>query len=128
MDTVKIHLEFLLKETAKHVLWTAISTPAGLENWFADKITVKDKIYTFHWSRDEERSAEVIANRVFSFIRFHWLDDENPRNYFEIKMSQDELTNAFVLEINDFAAEDEVDDLKELWTSEVTKMRRVQGF
>lgn len=128
MDTVKIHLEFLLKETAKHVLWTAISTPAGLENWFADKITVKDKIYTFRWSRDEERSAEVIANRVFSFIRFHWLDDENPRSYFEIKMSQDELTNAFVLEINDFAAEDEVDDLKELWTSEVTKMRRVQGF
>ncbi len=128
MDKVKIHLEFLLKETAKHVLWTAISTPAGLENWFADKIMVKDKVYTFCWSRDEQRSAEIIANRVFSFIRFHWLDDENPRGYFEIKMSQDELTNAFVLEINDFAPEDEVDDLKELWTSQVTKMRRVLGF
>jgi hypothetical protein len=89
---------------------------------------VKDKVYTFCWSRDEQRSAEIIANRIFSFIRFHWLDDENPRGYFEIKMSQDELTNAFVLEINDFAPEDEVDDLKELWTSQVTKMRRVLGF
>ncbi|SRR5574344_2106992 len=128
MDKVKIHLEFLLNDTAKQVLWTAISTPAGLEHWFANEITVKDKVFTFRWSKDEERSAEILNNRIYSFIRFHWLDDENPRGYFELKMSQDEMTNAFVLEINDFAAEDEVEDMEELWTSQVAKMRRVLGL
>lgn len=128
MDKVKIHLEFLLNDTAKQVLWTAISTPAGLEHWFANEITVKDKVFTFRWSKDEERSAEILNNRIYSFIRFHWLDDENPRGYFELKMSQDEMANAFVLEINDFAAEDEVEDMEELWTSQVAKMRRVLGL
>src|SRR5574344_3069466 len=128
MDKIKIHLEFLLKETAKHVLWTTISTPAGLENWFADKVTIKDKVFTFQWSADEVRSADLAAMRAYSFVRFHWKDDDNPRGYFEIKMSQDELTNAFVLEINDFAPEGEEDDLKELWTSQIVKMRRVLGF
>lgn len=128
MDKVKIHLEFLLKETAKHVLWNTISTPAGMENWFADKISVKDKVFTFCWSADEVRSAEVVAIRAFSFIRFHWQDDDSPRAYFEIKMCQDELTKAFVLEINDFSSEGEENDLKELWTSQITKMRRVLGF
>jgi uncharacterized protein YndB with AHSA1/START domain len=128
MDKIKIHLEFLLNDTAKQVLWTAISTAAGLEHWFADDISVKDKVFTFRWSKDEVRSAEILTNRIYSFIRFHWIDDENPRGYFELKMSQDEMTNAFVLEITDFAAEDEVDDLKELWTSQMTKMKRVFGL
>ncbi|NLI37507.1 MAG: hypothetical protein GX416_13480 [Bacteroidales bacterium] len=128
MDKIKIHLEFLLKETAKHVLWNTISTPAGMENWFANRISVKDKVFTFWWSDDEVRSAEIVAIRTFSFIRFHWLDDDNPRTYFEIKMCQDELTKAFVLEINDFTNEEEGEDLKELWTSQIAKMRRVLGF
>lgn len=128
MEKEKIHLEFLLKETVKNILWTAISTVSGLENWFADQIVSDDKTVVFHWSKEEERTAEIIAVRAYSFIRFHWTDDENPRSYFELKMSQDELTGAFVLEITDFANPDEVDDLKELWTSQVAKMRRVLGF
>jgi uncharacterized protein YndB with AHSA1/START domain len=128
MSKVKIHLEFLLNDTAKNILWSAISTVAGLENWFAEKIISDDKIVTFQWAANETKTAEIVAVRAYSFIRFHWLDDKDPHTYFELKMSQDELTNAFVLEINDFVNPDEVDDMKELWTSEVAKMRRVWGF
>jgi hypothetical protein len=128
MEKVKIHLEFLLKETAKNVLWSAISTVAGWENWFADKIISNDKVITFQWADNDSRTAEIVAERTYSFIRFHWLDDDDSHTYFEIKMSQDELTNAFVLEINDFVNPGEEEDMKELWTSQIVKMRRVWGF
>ena len=115
MKREKIRLEYLLNATSKNILWSAISTPTGLEDWFADKVVSNDKIVEFHWGKTEQRDAEITAIRAYSFIRFRWLDDENERDYFEIKMNYNELTGDFVLEITDFAEPDEVDDMKELW-------------
>lgn len=117
-----------LNATSKNILWSAISTPTGLEDWFADKVVSNDKIVEFHWGKTEQRDAEITAIRAYSFIRFRWLDDENERDYFEIKMNYNELTGDFVLEITDFAEPDEVDDMKELWDSQVNKLRRTCGF
>ncbi len=128
MKKEKIHLEYLLNATSKNILWGAISTPTGLEDWFADKVVSDDRIVEFHWGKTEQREAENIAIRAFSFIRFRWLDDENERDYFEIKMTYNELTSDYVLEITDFAEPDEVDDMKELWESQVAKLRRTCGF
>lgn len=87
-----------------------------------------DKTVTFFWGKTEHRDAEIIAVRAFSFIRFRWLDDEYEREYFELKMTNNELTNDFVLEVTDFAAVDEVNDLRELWDSQVDTLRRTCGF
>ena len=119
---------YLLNATSKNILWAAISTPTGLEDWFADKVVSDDKIVEFHWGKTEQRNAEIIAIRSFSFIRFRWQDDENERDYFEIKMTYNELTSDYVLEITDFAEADEVADMKELWESQVAKLRRTCGF
>ncbi|MBQ8501994.1 MAG: hypothetical protein IJ494_06840 [Bacteroides sp.] len=128
MERVKVHLEYLLNATSKGILWNAISTPSGLENWFADRVDTDDRMVTFYWGKTEKRVAEIIAVRVYSYIRFHWTDDDNEREYFEIKMANNELTNDFVLEITDFADADEADDLRELWDSEVDTLRRTCGF
>ncbi len=128
MESKKVHLEYLLNATSKHILWTAISTPTGLEGWFADRVVSDDKIVTFYWGKTEHRSAEIIAIRAYSFIRFRWTDNEHNREYFELKMTSSELTNDFVLEINDFAAEDEAKDLRGLWESQVETLRRTYGF
>jgi len=128
MKREKIRLEYLLNATSKNILWSAISTPTGLEDWFADKVVSNDKIVEFHWGKTEQRDAEITAIRAYSFIRFRWLDDENERDYFEIKMNYNELTGDFVLEITDFAEPDEVEDMKELWDSQVNKLRRTCGF
>lgn len=128
MKKEKIHLEYPLNATSKNILWSAISTPTGLADWFADRIASNDKIVDFYWGKNEQRSAEIIAIRAFSFIRFRWLDDSNERDYFEIKMNYNELTNDYVLEITDFAESDEIEDLKELWDSQVIKLRRTCGF
>lgn len=128
MKKEKIHLEYPLNATSKNILWSAISTPTGLADWFADRITSNDKIVDFYWGKNEQRRAEIIAIRAFSFIRFRWLDDSNERDYFEIKMNYNELTNDHVLEITDFAEPHELEDLKELWDSQVIKLRRTCGF
>ena len=67
MKKEKIHLEYLLNATSKNILWGAISTPTGLEDWFADKVISDDKIVEFHWGKTEQRKAEIIAIRSFSF-------------------------------------------------------------
>lgn len=128
MKREKIHLEYPLSATSKNILWAAISTPTGLEDWFADKVVSNEKSVVFYWGKTEEREAEIVAIRAFSFIRFHWLDDENERDYFELKMNYNELTGDFVLEITDFTEPDEIDDMEDLWNSQVAKLRRTCGF
>ena len=128
MEKQKIHLQYPLNATSKTILWNAISTPSGLEGWFADGVQSDNKTVTFFWGKTESRSAEIIAVRAYSFIRFRWTDLKNSRDYFEFRMSNSELTNDFTLEIIDFAAENEVDDMRDLWDSQVETLRRVCGF
>lgn len=128
MKKEKIHLEYLLSATSNNILWGAISTPAGLEEWFADKVVSDDKTVEFSWGKSEQRVAEIIAIRAYSFIRFRWKDDEGERSYFEMKMTYNELTHAYVLEVTDFAVPDEVEDMKELWESQIANLRRTCGF
>ena len=128
MEKQKIHLQYPLNATSRTILWNAISTPSGLEGWFADGVQSDNKTVTFFWGKTESRSAEIIAVRAYSFIRFRWTDLKNSRDYFEFRMSNSELTNDFTLEIIDFAAENEVDDMRELWDSQVETLRRVCGF
>lgn len=128
MERKKIHLQYLLNATSKGILWSAISTPTGLEGWFADRVQSDDETVAFFWGKTEERDARIIAIRAYSFIRFRWLDDEHEHEYFELKMTNSELTNDFVLEITDFAGADEAEDLRELWDSQIDTLRRTCGF
>lgn len=128
MSRAKIHLEYLLNATSKSVIWSIISTPSGLEGWFADRVEMKEKTFSFFWGKTEKRAAELLQTKPFSYIRFRWLDDENPQEYFELRMSCNELTNEYVLEITDFTDADEADDLRELWDSQVDTLRRTCGF
>ena len=78
MERQKIHREYLLNATSKSILWSAISTPTGLEGWFADRVQSDDKIVTFFWGKTEHRDAEIIAVRAFSlFASVGWMMNMN---------------------------------------------------
>ena len=128
MQKEKIRLEYMLKAGSANIVWNIISTPSGLETWFADKVENQDKIFTFRWGKTESRQAEIMNYRTNSFIRFHWLDDENQKSYFEIRIVYNELTEDLMLEITDWAEPSEIDDLKDLWDSDIEKMKRVSGL
>ena len=128
MGKEKIRMEYMLKAGSAGIVWSIISTPSGLETWFADKVTIQNKIYTFHWGKYEKREAELTHIRVNNYIRFHWLDDEEKRSYFELRINYNELTEDMMLEVTDWAEPDEADDLRDLWDSEIEKMKRVSGL
>ncbi|KAA6349514.1 hypothetical protein EZS27_003111 [termite gut metagenome] len=128
MKKEKLYLEYTLNTTSKNIIWSSISTPAGLEEWFADKVISDSKTVTFYWGKTEKREAEIVATRIFSFIRFRWLDTGDEREYFELKMTNNELTGDYMLEVIDFVSPDEIEDQKELWNSEVEKLKRAYGF
>ena len=128
MGKEKIKMEYMLKGGSGNVIWSIISTPSGLETWFADKVTAKEKLYTFQLGKTETRQAEVVHCRTNQFIRFHWLDDEEKKSYFELKIVYNELTEDLMLEVTDFAEITEIDDIKDLWDSDIEKLRRTSGL
>ena len=123
----KIHIEYPLNPASGNILWTTISTPSGLQRWFADKVSRVGKTFIFQWGKTEIRKAELINSRQDNFVRFRWCD-ENDRSYFELKIVYNELTQDHILEIVDFAEPGEEDDVVNLWNSQVETMRRVCGI
>lgn len=117
----------MLSAVSGTILWNTISTQSGLEAWFADKVTAEDRFFTFKWGKTETRNAEVINLRTGSFIRFRWEDEIDTKYYFELKISVNELTNDYMLEVIDFAEPGEEDDLIELWNSQFETLRRASG-
>ena len=54
------------------ILYEFLSSPAGLQEWFADKVDDRDNIFSFTWNGSVEK-AEVLEKEQDKFIRFHWL-------------------------------------------------------
>lgn len=123
----KLKIEYPLNPTSGIIIWNAISTPAGLERWFADKVTKSGKTYTFKWGKTESRDADITNTRSEYFIRFHWKDDEEPKSFFEFKILFNELTSDHILEITDFAYPEDEEDTINLWNSQIDVLRRTFG-
>lgn len=128
MENTKLKLEYMLKAGSSHLLWSIISTPMGLETWFADKVWQEEKIFSFQWGRTEIREAKLLHTRTNSFIRFHWLDDEDINSFFEFRIDYNELTFEYMLTITECIDPAEHEDQKELWDLSVENLRRVTGL
>ncbi|GAT62994.1 START-like domain-containing protein [Paludibacter jiangxiensis] len=127
MTKEKFQIEYVFQNISFNVLWNSISTPMGLADWFADKVDVDGRLYTFAWG-DHGQQAELVLLHGGSFIRFHWIDDENEKTYFELKVSVDELTSAVALVITDFAEPDEKHDAILLWNKQIEDLKRSAGI
>jgi uncharacterized protein YndB with AHSA1/START domain len=120
----EIRLEFFLK-TSPAVLFSRVSTPSGLAEWFSDNVKVDGKIFTFIWG-DSEQQAEVLTMAPNESISFRWLDME-PGSEFVFNIIQDELTGDVALVVIDHANDDDVEDTQNLWTSQVAKLKQMIG-
>ncbi|MCO6500927.1 MAG: SRPBCC domain-containing protein [Vicingus serpentipes] len=124
-EKVKYELEFVVKSSSS-LLYKYISTPGGLGEWFADNVNSRGEIFTFMWNGDEEQ-AKLLTKKVNQFVRFKWLADEDPATYFELKIQIDDLTKDVALIITDFAEEDELEEARLLWESQVGDLHGLIG-
>jgi len=122
----RFQIEFTLNTSPK-LLYTRLSTPSGLSEWFADDVHIRGKNFTFIWDGSEQ-IAKVLMKKALEYIRFQWEDDDGDDAFFEFRITKDELTGDVALLITDFAEEDEIDDAKDLWGSQVNELRRAIGL
>lgn len=120
----KYQLEFEIK-TSPRILYNYLSTPSGLEEWFADNVSVSDGIYTFKWEGSEAK-ARIASKKDFSFIRFKWIDSEDD-TFFQFEIVQDALTNDVALMITDFCNTEDKDANALLWETQIHSLTHMLG-
>ena len=109
-------LEFPVR-CSPSILYEFLSTPAGLGEWFADKVDERDNIFYFGWSGTFEK-AEVLESEDDKFIKFRWL--EAPKGeYFQFGIEKSEITNQTILVVTDFAEKKDIKDQSSLWDHQV---------
>lgn len=121
----KFQVEFPLK-SSPGILYNYLSTPSGLSEWFADDVNIRDKkYYTFIWDGSEQ-TAELIRSVASKSVRFTWTDGPEDE-YFELEISQDELTGDVALVVTDFAEDYEVEESSQLWEAQVQTLKTAIG-
>ncbi len=125
MERVKVNMEFIMR-CSPEILYRYFLQPAILVRWFCDSVDISGDVFTFEWSGSEEvaRLVESVENER---LRFEWLDDEREGEYLEYRISKSPITGETILEITDFCDEDEVDDTRQLWESQIDALRKVIG-
>lgn len=126
MERVKIEIDFLMRASPS-LLYRYFTAPGDIMRWFCDKVDVIKQVYTFEWSGagEEARLSENIENEV---VRYSWLDPDRKGEYLEFKISKGGVTNQTVLVITDFCDDDEVDEHKELWMTQIGQLRKATGL
>ena len=121
----KFELEYTFN-TSVRVLFNRLSTPAGLAEWFADDVNLKNNMFSFVWDGTEQ-IAEVVSKKDNKYIRFRWIEEDKD-SFFEFKLQKDELTGDLALLVTDFAEENDKDDATVLWDSQISELKHAIGL
>ena len=123
-DKVKYELEFPI-QASPNMLYQYISSASNLSEWFADNVNSRGKVFSFFWDGVEEK-AELLSSKNNTYVKFKWLENDEDC-FFEIKITVDEITKDVSLIIIDFADNDEVEEAKMLWESQISDLKSVIG-
>ena len=126
MNKEKFQLEYIFENVSKKSLWNHLTTTNGLSAWFADKVEIKDDIYTFYWDKTFEKATLLLAKNGVS-ARYRWEEDDESV-YFEFIIHTLELTGATALEIIDFSEPQEKEDAIDLWETQIEALKRTLGI
>lgn len=107
------------------ILFEFLSTPNGLQEWFADKVDQREDVFTFSWNGAGDE-AERVAFAENEFVRYKW-DYYNDDEYFEFRIDQSPVTNETILQITDFADKVDIKDQQQLWNTQVNDLKHRIG-
>lgn len=126
MSKVKFELEFPI-HASPSMLYQYLATPAGLEEWFADRVNSRGKLITFIWD-DSEEEAKIMASKTDERIKFKWTESEGDESYFEFKIQVDPITKDVAVLVTDFADDDDdAEEAKMLWTNQIEELKHTIG-
>ena len=118
-------LEYIVKSSPT-ILYSFLTTPAGLSQWFADSVDINGDTYTFVWNGVPEQ-ADIIEDIENEIVRFR-LDYSDDHEYFEFAIELSEVTGDTILYVTDFAEESDRRDQEILWDSQIANLiKRIGG-
>jgi len=121
----KIELEYNLR-SSPGVLFSFLTEPSGLSEWFCDNVNIRGSEYTFIWNKDSEQKAKLISSKENVHVKYRWLDSSD-QSYFEFRIQVDDITGEVALMITDFAEDDDEDETILSWDSAIQRLHRVIG-
>ena len=124
---IRYELEFPINSSPQ-LLYQYISTPSGLQEWFADNVNSRGEFFTFIWN-DSEEKARLYSKKSGEKIKFKWMDEDNNDTdyFFELRILVDEITKDVSLMIVDYAEEDDIAESKLLWENQISDLKHVIG-
>ena len=125
MERVKFTAEFIFR-ASPNIVYQFLTDPACLTRWFCDEVDITDSSYTFVWNGSAE-VAELIEDREGDMVRFAWEDADDDDEYLEFNITKSPVTNETIVYVTDFADDDEVDDQRALWETQLTRMKAEMG-
>lgn len=102
------------------ILFDFLRTPAGLQEWFADKVDERDGVFSFSWNGTEEKAA-LLESEDDKLVKFQWLHFGKDE-YFEFRIEKSEVTNQTILIVKDFAEKKDIKDQSRLWEYQVKEL------
>jgi len=124
MQRVAFQIEFIFRASPT-ILYRFFTTPSCLVRWFCDGVDIVADEFAFTWDGSEEM-ATLVDDIEDERVRFTW-DEADEGEYFEFRMEVSPVTNETILYVTDYCDEDEVDDQKKLWESQMEMLRRETG-
>lgn len=121
----KVTIEFEVRSSPA-VLYELISSPSGFAEWYCTDVNVRGDQYTFIWP-DEQEETTLIGRKLGEVIRFHRNNDDDEASYFEFRVRIDAMTNEVALIVTDHAWPAEVEETRNLWSSQIASLMRVLG-
>ena len=121
----RVVMEFYLN-SSPNALYELLSTPSGFSEWYCQDVDVRGDQYTFIWDGEREETT-MIGRKAPEVIRFRRNDDEDPEAFFEFRVRIDAMTNEVCLVVTDHAWPHEIQETRNLWTSQIETLGRVLG-
>jgi uncharacterized protein YndB with AHSA1/START domain len=122
---VQIDLEFIFRASPT-IIYNFVTTPACLVRWYCDEVDITGDNYTFSWQGSSEE-AFLVDDIEDERVRFKWIEADDEEEYLEFRMYKSDVTNETILEITDFCDDDEVQEVKDLWGTLTTELRKECG-
>lgn len=120
----KYTLEYTINISPK-MLFHLISTPEGLNVWFAERVIAQKNVFHFYW-KESVGIAAISKIKELEYVQFSWIEGESDK-YFEFQIRTDSIDNLTTLLITDFANENEMEEAVMSWNYSINKLIHALG-
>ena len=118
-------MEFLFRASPA-ILYKFLTTPSCLIRWYCEEADIQDDLLTFTWGGADE-VAEILESVENELFKLRWEEAEGEEEYLEFRISKSPVTSETILEITDYCDADETDDQRQLWQSQMERLRQETG-